>query len=85
MDPERDEQRRQYTRRAIALMTGHVSEPAGGRLMIETIRGYLDEQVDESEIVVGLVNLSAVLLVRLERATGRDALAELQDIARMYG
>ena len=85
MDREREEHQRQYTRRAIALMTSHVTEPGGGPLLIETIRGYLDEHVDESEIVVGLVNLCSVLLVRLERETGRDTLSELQDIARRYG
>ena len=85
MDQHREEQRRQYTRRAIAVMTGHFSEPGGVPLMIETILSYLDENVDESEIVIGLVNLCGVLLVRLENATGRDALTELQDIARKYG
>jgi len=85
LDQDREERRRQYTRRAIAIMTAHMSDPPGGPLLIETIRGYLDEHVDESEIVIGFVNLCGVLLIRLENATGRDNLTELQDIARKYG
>jgi hypothetical protein len=85
LDLDREDQRRQFTRRAIALLTGSIAEPDGGPLVLETIRSYLEEQVDEAEIVVGLMNLCTVLLIRLEKATGRDNLTELQDIARKYG
>ena len=73
--------------RPIAILNAWLNEPDGPQhgdpLWLRTIFSYLEEGVDEAELVVGLAELSGILLVKLEKA-GLDPQAVLQDVANRY-
>lgn len=84
-DPEAGYERKM---RALAILNAWVNEPGGARpggrpLWLETLFSYLEEDVDEAEVVIGFVELAGTLLVKLEKA-GHDPQAVLEDIARRY-
>jgi hypothetical protein len=61
-------------------MAAKLAEPSGGRLVEQSVIGYLDDGVSPAALITGLMNLSTLLLVRLERLSDRDPLEELQAI-----
>ncbi len=48
------------------------------------VDNVLDEPDGDMMLLMGFVNLAGELGIRLEKATGRDVRAHLQDIARKY-
>jgi hypothetical protein len=45
---------------------------------------YVEEDISEDQLVSGLIGLAGILLVQLEKATGRPAAELMQDLARRY-
>jgi len=68
--------------RAIAVMTAWYSEPGHHQFTAETANDMMDAGEGPLELISGFITLTGWLLARVEKATGADAAATLQDIAR---
>lgn len=82
------EEEKAYERfvRCVAILNAWLQEPDGvpddtDPLWLDVIMSYIREGVDESELVIGLVELSGHLLVRLERH-GEDSQNLLAEYAQ---
>lgn len=76
----------EFTKMAIAVMTAWTDDENKDDFATKTVTSYLEEDPDaEIKLVVGLINLSGFLLVKLENETGSDMRAILQDIAKKVG
>jgi hypothetical protein len=73
----------EFTRRAIDVMTAWTTEPSGGDFTRSRLVERVTEEPDGAiKLIFGLITLAGWLLVRLEDATGQDMQSHLQDIAR---
>jgi hypothetical protein len=50
----------------------------------DVLLSYVEEDISEDELVSGLIGLAGILLVQLEKATGRPAAELMTDLARRY-
>ncbi|MGZ5376749.1 MAG: hypothetical protein ACXWD8_01615 [Mycobacterium sp.] len=71
------------TRRAIDVMTAWSEQGEGKRFAADRVKAYVDAEADGAmTLTVGFIN-SAILSLQLQAATGCDARAILQDVARV--
>ena len=65
-------------------MTAWSEQDEGKRFAADRVTAYVDAEADGAmTLTVGFINLSAILLLQLQAATGCDARAILQDAARV--
>jgi hypothetical protein len=78
--------RTEYTRKAVAVMTAYLEPPGGAsQLVNDLINDSTAAGIEEADrLVRGFVNLSAYLLITLERDAGRDPQSVLREVAA-YG
>jgi hypothetical protein len=69
---------------AVAIMTAWANSPRDVELAGDVLLSYIEEDIPEADLMLGFLNLAAILLVRLEKATAIPAPELMQDIARRY-
>jgi hypothetical protein len=67
---------------AIAILTAWANSPDDVQLAGDVLLSYVEEDISEDELVSGLIGLAGILLVQLEKATGRPAAELMTDLAR---
>lgn len=67
---------------AIDLVTGTFAEPEPD--VEARIRARLTGREDPERLIAGLLNLTTILLVRLEQETARPATTELEELRARY-
>jgi hypothetical protein len=69
---------------ALAVMTAWANSPSDVEFPGDVLLSYIEEDISEAELVLGFLNLAAILLVKLEKATAIPAPELMADIARRY-
>jgi hypothetical protein len=69
---------------AIAILTAWAHSPDNAQLAGDVLLSYIEEGIPEDQLVSGLIGLAGILLVQLEKATGRPAPELMADLARRY-
>jgi hypothetical protein len=69
---------------AVAVMTAWANSPSDVEFPGDVLLSYIEEDISEAELVLGFLNLAAILLVKLEKATAIPAPELMADIARRY-
>ena len=71
--------------RAIAILTAWTSgDPDSGDFRGDVLLSYVEEGVRDEDLVLGFMNVSGVLLMKLEKHAGLMPDVVLQDIAQRY-
>lgn len=74
----------EWTRRAIDVMTAWASQDDGYDFAASRVGVYADAEPEGTmKLTVGFINLSAILLLRLQHLSGSDVHALLRDAARI--
>jgi hypothetical protein len=81
-----DDFKQEQLRRAIAMATAAQTAKDGTDEAVQVLlRHYMDEDPHfEANIGIALLNLTTILLAKLEKATEQPATEILEDIARRY-
>jgi hypothetical protein len=69
---------------AIAVLTAWANSPSDIEFPSGVLLGYIEEDIPEADLVLSFLNLAAILLVQLEKATAIPAPELMQDLARRY-
>jgi hypothetical protein len=68
---------------AIAILTEWANsgddQPSGDVLL-----SYIADDIPEQDLVTGLINLAGILLIKLEKGTGKPAPELMRDLATKY-
>jgi hypothetical protein len=69
---------------AIAVLIAWANSPSDIEFSSGVLLGYIEEDIPEADLVLSFLNLAAILLVQLEKATAIPAPKLMQDLARRY-
>lgn len=77
--------RRASLSKVIAIAIALNATPEDPALATQTFVSYIGEGDDPVDLLTGAMNLCTLLLIRLEKLTGRDSQEELHYLAAHYG